>query len=71
MKMISLKEYAANLGISTRRAATLAAQGRIKGAQKLGDGKTCGWIVPEAATDPRRPAGRPQAPGKKKKGGQG
>ncbi len=54
-------EYAAQLGISKRRVEALCAQGRIKGAQKLGAGALAPWMIPVNAPDPRMKPGRPPA----------
>ena len=50
---ISAKEFAQQLGISDRRVLILCTENRIKGAFKLGSGKTCSWVIPKDAKDPR------------------
>jgi hypothetical protein len=63
---LSASQYAARLGVSKRRVEVLAAKGRLKGAQRLGAGPLAPWIIPEGCPDPRKPAGHPPAPDKKK-----
>lgn len=43
--------------ISTRRVQTLCQQGRVEGAQKLGNGIKSSWAIPAEAPDPRKPRG--------------
>lgn len=52
---ITLAEWAARLGISTRRAYFLIAQGRVPGVIRGGT------LVPADTPDPRLPRGRPHA----------
>ena len=50
---ISAQEFAQQLGISNRRVTIFCSENRIKGAFKLGTGKTCSWVLPKDTEDPR------------------
>jgi excisionase family DNA binding protein len=61
MKMLTTKEAAAILQLDASRVRLLAAQGRLRGAQKIGRD----WVIPESAArayaQTERRAGRPKA----------
>ena len=61
---ITVNAYSEKYGISIQRVQKLCRDGRIPGAEKIGGGVTCQWIIPANARDPRRPVGQPP----KKKG---
>ena len=67
MQYFNASQYAAKLGVSTRRIQALLIGGRIKGAFRLGDGRTCAWAIPATAPDPRKPAGKPPCRKRRKK----
>ena len=51
MKLLTTTETAKRWGISARRIALLCSQGRIKGAEKIGNT----WLIPENAKKPGDP----------------
>lgn len=59
MGYITAREAAEKWGISERRISRLCQDGRIKKAYKPTGGKTCPWLIPDSAQDPRKPDGRP------------
>jgi len=48
MEWMTVKEAGLLWGISTRRATTLCANGKVKGAQKLGSQ----WVIPKGTPKP-------------------
>ena len=51
MKLLTTTETAKHWGISARRIALLCSQGRVKGAEKVGNT----WLIPYTAEKPQDP----------------
>ena len=51
MKLLTTTETSTRWGISARRIALLCSQGRVKGAEKVGNT----WLIPDTAEKPQDP----------------